>query len=169
MVIIKIKLCLEFYIQCIIIQSHPFYPHRQQQNELIEHELTQSYGYDPNTNQNERQRTRWKSITLAPSGMDYAAEFDDEYKSINMDIYDTRIKDKLLTYDFSINTSITEFFEESSSSNNIAIWFWEYIIENGITECNAINDITMNRILRVPQPNKDKYILELYGITLHFW
>jgi len=152
---------------------------QQQQNELMERELVKSYGYDPDQVQNRddaKKRTRWKSITLAPSGMDYAAEFDEEYKPIDIEVYGTRIKDKLLTYDFSINTaiiplsSITEFFDgQNEDDKNMAIWFWEYIVENGITECDAIQDITVNRILRVPQPNKEKYIINIHGGAHHFW
>jgi len=100
------------------------------------------------------------------------------YKPIQIDIYDTRIKDKLLTYDFSINTaiitlsSIADFFDiqsEDESEQNIAIWFWEYIIENGIDVCDAIADITQNRVLRVPQKNEDAHIIHLHGEMYHFW
>jgi len=111
----------------------------------------------------------------APTGMDYAAEFDEEYKPIQIEIYDTRIKDKLLTYDFSINTaiislsSVADFFDVEEEENNIAIWFWEYIVENGIDSCDAITDITVNRVLRVPQKNEDANIINLHGEMYHFW
>eukprot|EP01083_Nonionella_stella_P055889 147373_1 len=152
---------------------------KQKQNELMDRQMIASYQYNPDDSQEERPRTRtrWKSITLAPQGMNYADEFDDNYKPVEIEVYGTRIEEKLKTYDFSINTamiplySVTEFFNEDKDAKeeNIAIWFWEYIIENGIDECDAINDTTVNRVLRVPQPNKEKYIINVHGGTYHFW
>eukprot|EP01083_Nonionella_stella_P256681 879451_1 len=145
----------------------------------MEKEMVTSYGYDPELRQTDllteeaRKRTRWKSITLAPKGMDYTIEFDEEYYPIEIEIYGTRIQDKLLTYDFSVNTaiiplaSIAEYFEQDNKQ--MAIWFWEYIIENGLDNCDAIHDITIDRVLRVPQSNREKYIIGIHGGMYHFW
>lgn len=42
-------------------------------------------------------------------------------------------------------------------------------MENGITECDAIEDITVNRVLRVPQYGKEDHIVEINGTENHFW
>merc|ERR1712228_346039 len=120
-------------------------------------------------------KTRWKSIALFPQEhIDFISDFDDEVLKINIDIYPIKVRDKLSCYDFSINTaiipisSITEFCD-SEDEVNIAIWFWEYIVENGLDDIDAIRDITMHRVLRVPQPFKDLYIIRIHPTTYHFW
>ena len=93
---------------------------------------------------------------------------------IDISIYPIKVRDKLSCYDFSINTaiiplsSITEFCD-SEDEVNIAIWFWEYIVENGLDEIDAISDITVQRVLRVPQPFKELYIIRIHPTTYHFW
>eukprot|EP01084_Bolivina_argentea_P289552 497236_1 len=122
----------------------------------------------------EVKRTRWKSIALFPQDIDFVAEFDSELREIDLEIYPIKVRDKLSCYDFTINTaiiplsSITEFCD-SEDEVNIAIWFWEYIVENGLDEIDAIRDITVHRILRVPQPMKDLYIIRIHPTTYHFW
>jgi len=173
----------------------------QEQQRRADEELVRSYGYIPmqemkqNNNllavpnadagpMGRNRQARWRSLALNQhdvNSINYVDEFDDDHKAISIEIYDTRIKDKLLTHDFSINTAlipllaITEFFDgggngqKGPQSNNIAIWFWEYIVENGIEECNAIEDITQNRLLRVPQYGKEDHIVEINGTENHFW
>ena len=61
---------------------------------------------------------------------------------------------------------MTEFFDNCQGHQ---FWFWEYIVENGISECDVLGDITQKRVLRVPQWQKDAYIVEVNGVTRHFW
>ena len=128
--------------------------------------------------------SRWKSIALFPTEDDYNLDaiYNTNRKLIEIEIYPIPLRHNILFYDFSINTSIipfksiTEFWHETpklrSPENNIqrqCIWFWEYIIENGLDDVNAIDDITKYRILRVPQSYKDLQIIMAHPITYHFW
>merc|ERR1719266_1916624 len=124
--------------------------------------------------QDSRVKSRWKSLALFPmQDFNFEEEFDDEFRTIDMEIYPEKVREKLEQYDFSINTaviplsSVTEFCD-SEDEVKIAIWFWEYIVENGLDDINAIMDIK-HRILRVPQPSEDLYIIRLHPTTYHFW
>ena len=134
-------------------------------------------GYDDQkVNGAPQKKSRWKSIALFPQAAidNLADEFDQDIKLVDIEIYPIKVRSKLSCYDFSINTaiiplsSITEFCD-SEDEVNIAIWFWEYIVENGLDDIDAIRDITIHRILRVPQPFKDLYIIRIHPTTYHFW
>jgi len=119
-------------------------------------------------------KSRWKSLALFPQqDLNLWEEFDSEFRTIDIEVYPEKVREKLECYDFSINTaviplsSITEFCD-SEEEVKIAIWFWEYIVENGLDDINAIMDIK-HRVLRVPQPNKDSFIIRLHPTTYHFW
>ncbi len=112
-----------------------------------------------------KQKTRWKSIALFPQEqLDLVNEFDSEIKLIELEIYPIRIRNKLECP----LSSITEFCD-TEDEVNIAIWFWEYIVENGVDDIDAIRDIKIHRCLRVPQPKKELYIIRIHPTTYHFW
>jgi len=133
-------------------------------------------GADSNGFGGSKKKSRWKSIALFPQEhLDTLVdEFDTDIKLIELEVYPIKLRNKLSCYDFSINTaiiplsSITEFCD-SEDEVNIAIWFWEYIVENGLDDIDAIRDITQNRVLRVPQAMKDLYIIRIHPTTYHFW
>ena len=104
-------------------------------------------------------RSRWKSLALFPQLENLLEElFDDEFKIIEIEIYPEKLRNHILCSDFSIDStliplsSVTEFCDTEEDEVNIAIWFWEYIVENGLDDTDAIKDITQRRELRVPLP-----------------
>lgn len=110
---------------------------------LQQDSLSQSHNRYINDNKHivQQKKSRWKSIALFPqSDIDNLADqFDKDIKLIDIEIYPIKVRSKLSCYDFSINTaiiplsSITEFCD-SEDEVNIAIWFWEYIVENGLDD-----------------------------------
>ena len=101
---------------------------------------------------------------------------NDDAKSIEIEIFPLKIADKIASVDFSINaglipiSSITEFCDPEDEVN-IAIWFWEYIVENGLDDIDvdSIKDIAVNKILKVPQLGKEREIMRIYPTMYHFW
>ncbi len=92
-------------------------------------------------------KSRWKSLALFPQqDLNLLEQFEDDFRVIDIEVYPEKVRQKLECYDFSINTaviplsSITEFCD-SEDEVKIAIWFWEYIVENGLDDINAIMDI----------------------------
>lgn len=147
-----------------------------QQDTLIQQQQEIAMNGDEQKVNGSPKKSRWKSIALFPQAAidSLADEFDQDIKLVDIEIYPIKVRTKLSCYDFSINTaiiplsSITEFCD-SEDEVNIAIWFWEYIVENGLDDIDAIRDITIHRILRVPQPFKDLYIIRIHPTTYHFW
>ena len=54
-----------------------------------------------------KKKSRWKSLALFPQqDLNLLEEFDDEFRTIDIEIYPEKVREKLECYDFSINTAI---------------------------------------------------------------
>eukprot|EP01083_Nonionella_stella_P194367 716914_1 len=107
-----------------------------------------------------------------------------EYITIEVPIYSGKVRYKLLNYDFSINTCILplsniiklkEYNNDYNSSgggvasNHTDPMTWIEIIENGLGECDGIQDNQINKILKTPEVNHDHCTIEAHPITFIFW
>eukprot|EP01084_Bolivina_argentea_P091715 165075_1 len=105
-----------------------------------------------------------------------------EYITIEVPIYSGKVRYKLLNYDFSINTSIiplsniiklkeynNAYNAEHDAADTDAPMTWIEIIENGLGECDAIQDTQVNKILRCPESNHETCTIQAHPMTFVFW
>ena len=94
----------------------------------------------------------------------------DEQLVIEVPIYNTKIGDGLEHYDFSINTAIIDFASVLSLNGSVDIDQWKEIISNGAPhECDAIKDITQNKILKFPEDEGEEHVIAIHPVGFHFW
>ena len=105
-----------------------------------------------------------------------------EYIALEVPIYSGKVRYKLLNYDFSINTGILplsniiklkEYNNEYNHSNNgneaDDPMTWIEIVENGLGECDAIEDCQQHRILKVPETAHEHCTIEgIYNIQYDY-
>jgi len=100
---------------------------------------------------------------------------EQSYIAIEVPIYSGKVRYKLLNYDFSINTCILPLSniiklkdynnEDANSSDERMTWL--EIIENGLGECDGIEDCTLEKILRSPE--HDHCSIQAHPQTYVFW
>ena len=113
---------------------------------------------------------------------DSAVKSRPEIIAIEVPIYSGKVRYALLNYDFSINTAIlplsniiklkeynNDYNESGDSNAHTDPMTWVEIIENGLGECDAIQDCQTNKILRSPEEAHEHCSIEAHPITFVFW
>ena len=142
---------------------------------------------DDNKESMTAEKRRFKSMELNINYNDSDLIYDDDeedYDHINYNnnksreerllivvpVYNTKINDKLEHYDFSINTSVITFKDILLLNGSINISEWKNKITNGVPEeCDAINDIINNKILRFPEKDGEEHVIKIHPVGYHFW
>jgi len=104
----------------------------------------------------------------------------DDYIALEVPIYSGKVRYKLLNYDFSINTCILPLSNvirliDYNNNYNHSIngnqdnqpLTWRDVIENGLGECDGMEDAQQEGILRSPE--HDHCTIEAHPVTFIFW
>jgi len=98
------------------------------------------------------------------------------YIAIEVPIFSGKVRYKLLNYDFSINTCILPLsniikLKEYNNDARVGVsdgrMTWVEIIENGLGECDGIEDCTIEKILRSPEHDHCSILAHPQGYV--FW
>jgi len=108
-------------------------------------------------------------------GMGNKSRDEQQYIAIEVPIYSGKVRYKLLNYDFSINTCILplsniiklkEYNNEDANSMDDRMT-WVEIVENGLGECDGIEDCTQEKMLRSPEHDHCSILAHPQGYV--FW
>mmetsp|Transcript_38972 Transcript_38972/g.62220 ORF Transcript_38972/g.62220 Transcript_38972/m.62220 type:complete len:680 (-) Transcript_38972:272-2311(-) len=98
--------------------------------------------------------------------------------AIEVPIYSGKVRYKLLNYDFSINTGILplsniiklkDYNNQYANGNDSGPMTWVEIVENGLGECDAIEDCQTNKLLRCPETGHEDCTFEAHPLAYIFW
>lgn len=97
---------------------------------------------------------------------------EQQYIAIEVPIYSGKVRYKLLNYDFSINTCILPLsniikLKEYNNEEAEDCMTWIEIVENGLGECDGIEDCTQEKILRSPEHDHCSILAHPQGYV--FW
>jgi len=103
-----------------------------------------------------------------------------EYVALEVPIYSGKVRYKLLNYDFSMNTCIlplsnvirlseynNDYDHSINGNQNNDPLTWREVIENGLGECDGIEDCTVEKIIRSPE--HDHCSIEAHPKSFIFW
>jgi len=108
-------------------------------------------------------------------GMGNKSRDEQQYIAIEVPIYSGKVRYKLLNYDFSINTCILplsniiklkEYNNEDANATDERMT-WIEIVENGLGECDGIEDCTIEKVLRSPEHDHCSILAHPQGYV--FW
>eukprot|EP00485_Elphidium_margaritaceum_P009954 CAMPEP_0202689444 /NCGR_PEP_ID=MMETSP1385-20130828/4705_1 /ASSEMBLY_ACC=CAM_ASM_000861 /TAXON_ID=933848 /ORGANISM="Elphidium margaritaceum" /LENGTH=694 /DNA_ID=CAMNT_0049344577 /DNA_START=44 /DNA_END=2128 /DNA_ORIENTATION=- len=140
-----------------------------------------------------QRKQRLKSMALIDVGIEeLGTDFGDfglskgtksrqELIVISVPVYSGKVRYKLLNYDFSINTGILPLsnivqlkhynnqVSGGSDDDDAAPMTWLEIVENGLGECDAIEDCQTFKILRAPELGHEDCTFEVHPVSFIFW